>query len=370
MTDSEATPVRRVDWLELFFDLVFVVIVKQLTDVLHGEPRPPDFAKVVLLFSLVWLAWLNVTTFVNLSGDRSIDRRIPVLVSMAGVALIAVSIPEATGSAALLFVIGYSVARIALWPLWTKVNRGTDRGPIHAAIYGPGFAALWLASILVPEHVRPWVWVGLVVAELAFTAPGVVSVRFAASHLVERVGLFIMIVLGESVVELIFAVNMHQSALAWVVSAGAFLLICAIWWHYYQSATPLAERILRHGSGVVLRDVIIVAHFFIVLGLIGVAAGLGSAIEHADESHLPYGAVIALASGIGLYHLAHIEIAWRYGIGPGTLAIVSLIGLVATAVLVLFGAGWPSWLLVAVLLVDAGVHGMISPAVQRRLVRS
>ncbi|MHC5796549.1 low temperature requirement protein A [Lacisediminihabitans sp. FW035] len=249
MTDTEATPVWRVDWLELFFDLMFVVIIKQLTDVLRGQPGPGDFAKVVLLFALVWLAWLNVTTFVNLSGDRSLDRRIPVLVSMAGVALVAISIPEATGSGALLFVIGYSVARIALWPLWTKVNRGTERGPLQAVIYGPGFALLWLASILVPELGRPWVWLGLLVAELAFTAPGVVRVRFTASHLVERVGLFIMIVLGESVVELIFAVNMHQSALAWVVSAVTFILICAIWWRYYQSGTPLAERILRHGSG-------------------------------------------------------------------------------------------------------------------------
>jgi len=369
MTDTEATPVRRVDWLELFFDLVFVVIIKQLTDVLHGEPGPADFATVVLLFALVWLAWLNVTTFVNLSGDRSIDRRIPVLVSMAGVALIAISIPEATGSGALLFVIGYSVARIALWPLWTKINRGTDRGPIHAAIFGPGFALLWLASILVPELGRPWVWLGLLVAELAFTAPGVVRVRFTASHLVERVGLFIMIVLGESVVELIFAVNMHQSALAWLVSAGAFILICAIWWHYYQSGTPLAERILRHGSGVVLRDVIVVAHFFIVLGLIGLAAGLGAAIEHADESHLPYGTVVALAVGIGLYHVAHIEIAWRYGIRPVTLALLGVVGLLAAAVLLLFGAGWPSWLLVVVLLVDAAAHALISPIVQRRLIR-
>ncbi len=102
-----------------------------------------------------------------------------------------------------------------------------------------------------------------------------------------------------------------------------------------------------------LRDVIVVAHFFIVLGLSGRAAGLGAAIEHVDESHLPYGTVAALAVGIGLYHVAHVEIAWRYGIQPVTLALLGVVGLLAAAVLLLFGAGWPSWLLVAVLLVDA-----------------
>jgi low temperature requirement protein LtrA len=365
MTNTPVTTSRRVDWLELFFDLVFVVIIKQLTDVLHGQPQLADFAKVVGLFGVVWIAWLNVTSFVNLSNDSSIDRRIPVLVSMAGVGLIAVSIPEATGSGALLFVLGLVIARIAVWPLWVKGNTGIPRGRTRATIYGPGFAALWLASLLVPETVRPWVWVGLFVGELAFSASGWAEARFGVSHLLERVGLFVMIVLGESVVELILAVHLEQSAMAWIVSAGAFILVCAIWWHHYQAGAPLAEQMLGHSSGVVLRDVIVVAHFFIVLGLIGIAAGLGSAIEHADEGHLPYGSVIALGAGIGSYHFAYLIIAWRYGIRSRHIVLVALVGVVVVVVAVVFGGSWPAWLLVLLLLAYMLVDRLLMPVVTR-----
>jgi low temperature requirement protein LtrA len=368
MTDMPVTTSRRVDWLELFFDLVFVVIIKQLTDVLHGQPHLADFAKVVGLFAVVWIAWLNVTSFVNLSNDSSIDRRIPVLVSMAGVGLIAVSIPEATGSGALLFVLGLTLARVAVWPLWIKVNTGIPRGRVRATIYGPGIALVWLASLLVPEAVRPWVWVGLVIGELAYSASGFAAARFGVSHLLERVGLFVMIVLGESVVELILAVHLKQSAIAWIVSAGAFILVCAIWWHHYQAGAPLAERMLGHSSGVVLRDVIVVAHFFIVLGLIGIAAGLGSAIEHADDGHLPYGSVVALGAGIGSYHLAYLIIAWRYGIRASHLVLLTLLGAVVVTVAIVFGVGWPAWLLVLLLLVYMLVDRLLSPLVAGNLL--
>ena len=107
------------------------------------------------------------------------------------------------------------------------------------------------------SSLRVWVWLALVVGELTYITPWIAGTPFVASHLIERVGLFIMIVLGESVVELILAVHLEQSALAWAVSAGAFLLVCAIWWHYYQAGAPMTERMLAHSSGVVLRDVIL-----------------------------------------------------------------------------------------------------------------
>lgn len=99
MTDAQPTrSTRRVDWLELFFDLVFVVIVKRLTDLLHGDPAPIEFAVVAGLLVLAWTVWLNVTLFSNLSGDDAGDRRIPVFTAMAGVGLMAVAVPTALTS--------------------------------------------------------------------------------------------------------------------------------------------------------------------------------------------------------------------------------------------------------------------------------
>ncbi len=341
-------------------------MVKQLTDLLRGDAGVAEFAEVAGIFLLAWLAWLNVTSFVNLSGGRSIDRRVPVLVSMAGVGLMAIAIPEATGGGAVLFVVGYSLARVAMWPVWIVVNRGTERSALLATLYGPGIALLWILSILVPESARLWVWAALVALELILWVPRLARVSFGSLHLLERVGLFILIVLGESVVGLILAAHIGQSAQAWLVSALGFVLICSIWWLYYQAGAPLAERMLEHGSGPALRDVIVVAHFFIVLGLIGIAAGLGSAIAHADDATLPFGALVALSGGAGLYHLSQVMVSWHYGIPPAHSAVLGLLA-AAPCALVLFGDELPPWTLVGVLVVHSAVQGLVSSQVTSRL---
>ncbi len=358
-------PTRRVGWLELFFDLAFVVIVRQLTGMLHGAPELADFTSVAGLLAIAWIAWLTVTGFVNLWGDGRSDWRIPLLISMAGVGLIAVSIPEATSGAAPLFVAGLAVTRTAVWPLWVKAERGEKSGAVRAAVHGPGISVAWLASMLVPDAARPWVWLGLVVAELIYSASGFGQAPFAIGHLLDRVGLFVMIVLGESILELVLAVRPDQSPLAWAVTAGAFVLVCAIWWQYFQQATPLTGVILDHSSGTVLRDVVGVAHFFVVLGLIGIAAGLGSAIEQADAPHLPYGSVIALGGGIGVYHFGNVMVAWRFSVWPRHLALLTLVPVVVAAVFAIFGGQWPAWLLVLLLVAYMGADQLM----RRRMIR-
>lgn len=357
---------RRVDWLELFFDVVFVVIIKQLAGILHGQPSPTDFLKVAGLFTVVWTVWLTVTSCVNLTISRSIDGRVPVLVAMAGVGLIAVSIPEAAGSGALMFVVGCVLARMAIWPLRMRLNDPTLRGRLRATLNGPGSAILWLATLFVPGDIRPWVWGAMALGEFAYIASDFPSIRFSISHLVERVGLFVMIVLGESLVELIQAVRTTQSALPWAVSAGAFVVVCTLWWHHYQAGTPVTERVLSNASGAVLRDVIVVGHYFIVLGLIGIAAGLGSAIENADAVALPYGAVVALAAGVGIYHVGYVVIAWRYGVPSLEIALLALVSAVAVAAILLAGLALPGWVLLLLVLVYMAADRLLSPRVARR----
>jgi low temperature requirement protein LtrA len=358
---------RRVDSLELFFDLVFVVIVKQLTDLLHGDPEPYDFILVAGLLVLIWAAWLNVTTFVNIAGIASAERRIPVLVSMAGVALIAVSIPEVTTAGAPLFALGYAIARLAMWPLWVKARRQRGLGALRPTIFGPMLAALWLASIAVPDTARLWVWGVLVVVEAVIVLRGLTHANFVPAHLIERVGLFTMIVLGESVVELILALTIGQSMVAWLIAGLGFTMICAFWWMYFQTGTTVTERALRTGSLALLRDVLGAAHYLIVLGLIGVAAGLGGAIEHADDAHLSVGLLVALCGGTALYHSAHVLIGWRYGVPMTVVAGWGIFSVALSAVVIAFGSSWDPWVVVAVMLADALLHVVAAPLMARRV---
>ncbi|MCS5718420.1 low temperature requirement protein A [Herbiconiux sp. CPCC 205763] len=366
---ADATPAtnRRVDWLELFFDLVFVVIIKQITDLLHGDPDVADFVLVGAILVPVWAAWLNVTTFVNRAGDSSTGARLSILVSMAGVALIAISIPEVMTSGAPLFALGYALARLAVWPVWAAQRRREGGGILQPTVYGPGLAALWLASIAVPDAYRPWVWAALVLVEGAIFVRGIDGTDFVAGHIIERVGLFTMIVLGEAVVELILSVRIGQSAAAWLIAALGFALICSFWWMYFQSGTRVTERVLGHSSSGVIRDVLAGAHYLIVLGLIGVAAGLGGAVEQADHDHLQFSTVVALSGGTALYHGAQVLTAWRYGLPMRLLAAWGVLSLATSAVVIVFGVAWAPWVVVLVMLVDSLLHAATGPIVARRV---
>ncbi|MGD8165588.1 low temperature requirement protein A [Herbiconiux sp. P16] len=371
--DAAPDPIRRVDWIELFFDLVFVVIVKQLTDVLHsdgtaaGSPDAADFLLVTGLMVPVWAAWLNVTLFVNRAGGAASSRPLSVLVSMAGIGLIAVSIPEVAGAGGALFALGYAIARVAVWPAWARTLRRNGDGILRPTLFGPGLAVLWLASIAVPEGYRFAVWGVLVLIEGAIIVRNLDGTPFQVDHLIERVALFTMIVLGEGVVELILAIRIGQSPAAWLIAALGFALICAFWWMYFRAGTRVAERVLSHGSTRVLRDVLGAAHYLIVLGLIGVAAGLGGAIAQADAPHLEFATIVALCGGTALYHGAQVLTAWRYRLPMKLLVIWGLLSLTLSAVVIAVGSAWAPWLVVSVMLVDALLHAATGPIVARRV---
>ena len=377
MSDAVAAPepaivqrLRRADWLELFFDLVFVVVVKQLTERLHGEPGPAEFVAVALLLVFAWTAWLNITLFTNVAEERGPDRRVPVLIAMAGIALIAISIPTAFGDGALLLALGLAIPRVAIYPLWLRSRRVHGRSILAPTIIGPGVSVLILLALLLPEPVRPWVWLVLVVAPLLAGLRGFSGLHFIASHLVERVALFIMIVLGESVVELILAVDPAQSPLAWFTSFAGFVLVCGFFWLYFQAAAPIAERVLEHRSNAVLRDVIGVGHYLTVLGLIGVAAGLGAAIEHADDDHLAFPALVALCGGVIVYHVAQGFIGARYGLPLRAMLLLSPVSVLLPLALILVGQDWAPWVIVVILVAHTAFHGLIGPKIGRKIPAS
>ena len=358
---------RRADWLELFFDLVFVVVVKQLTERLHGEPGPAEFVGVALLLVFAWTAWLNITFITNVSAESGPDRRIPVLLAMVGIGLIAVSIPNAFGDGAFLLALGLAIPRVAILPYWLRARRLRGRSILEPLLIGPGVAALILLAVLLPEPARPWAWLVLVIAPLVVALRSLSTLPVVVSHLVERVALFTMIVLGESVVEIILAIDPAQSALGWFTSFAGFALICAFFWLYFQNATPTAERVLEHRYVAVLRDVITLGHYLIVLGLIGVAAGLGSAIEHADDAHLPFEALVALCGGVVVYHVAQMVIALRYGLPARSLLVLGPLAVIIPLLVIVFGRDWAPWVIVVILTVDTLLHRLLGPGIVRKI---
>jgi len=144
-------------------------------------------------------------------------------------------------------------------------------------------------------------------------------------------------------------------------------MITAFWWLYFQNGTTISTRVLGAGSLVLVRDVLGIAHYLVVLGLIGIAAGLGGAIELADSATLPASVVISLCGGVVIYEIAQVLIGRRYGLSGRVAGLWATLTVALGAVVIILGTSWPPWLTVAVLLAGTGVHFIVGPYLARRV---
>lgn len=367
---------RHAGWLELFFDLVFVVFVAQLSHALHGDPDARDFGVFLALYFPPWWMWANLTVSANLFVDDSPRRRIAMLFAMLCLAVMAAAVPEADGDRGPAYALGYAGTRLVLLALWWPATRFTGQRRVprwRPLTYCLASAVLWAASAAVPAPWRYVVWAVLLAAEmvLLLTARGAGIPRpVHTGHLVERVGLFVIIVLGESVAALVISTDETWTAAAGTVAFLGFLLLAALWWSYFDFATTSAELVMgRAGEReayLLARDIGGFLHFFVTAAVIALAAGLGTAVEEAGHDHLPPGAVWALCGGLALYHAAHAAIALRLGRRPSRIVVWAAPGIGIPLLIVLGGDVLAPWLVVLLLAAEAIAHLAYAKHLSRR----
>lgn len=361
----------KVDWFELFFDLAFVAVIAQLTGRLHDDPSLGSIASTYAVLGIVWFAWFNEVTLTNVSRGVDTGWRSLILVSMAGVGVMAVGVNELEAGRAPVFAVGYALARIALTPLWVRANwrRGKPIG--RPLAFGLGAGLAWLASAFVPTPTLWWLWGGLLAAEAALSVaqPGHQNLLVDGGHMTERLQLFVMIVFGECVALLIAAVDVHLGPDAWVAAAIGFVLLCALFLQYFNLAMDRFQRSIE-GVNTRLGDVIGLGPAAVTAGLVGVAAGLGAAVEHAGTGPLPAGSLrvlcggtIAFSIGLTLLSIDAFRLTLRTRDPLSALpqrrphqskawTVVALAFMVARDVtvpllVVVFGAGLPVWAVLA-----------------------
>ncbi|MFF3273181.1 low temperature requirement protein A [Streptomyces chrestomyceticus] len=274
--------------LELFFDLCFVVAVaqagKQLVHALaeghpgHGVPG------YLMLFFAIWWAWVNFSWFSSAYDTDDSLYRVVTLVQMAGVLILAAGVPRAFDGDFAVVWFGYLVMRLALVAQWLRAAHGSA-GPERttALRYAAGVTLCqvgWLAVLLSPEDVRPWVFLALAVAEMA--VPTVAErdhqTAWHPHHIAERYGLFVIIMLGETVSAATIAVQSavdEQEELGNLlpIAAGGLLLIFAAYWIYF--AVPIHLHLSSNRQAFLWGY----GHYLIF----GSAAAIGAGIEVAVE---------------------------------------------------------------------------------------
>lgn len=309
--EAEARPATP---LELFFDLVFVVAVAFSADHLHGalvrgEVLVPVVRYVMAFFAL-WWAWVNFTWFASAYDNDDIAYRLFVFVTMTGALIFAAGIPQFFEDLSRrLTVLGYVVMRLALVTQWIRVARADSPRRTTAYRYAIGVTVCqlgWVAALVAPVLWGPALFL-LTPAELLVPmwAENATPTTWHPGHIVERYGLFMIIVLGESVLAASIAI---QSATVGTeltgellqLIVGGLLIIYSMWWIYFDRPE---ERLLSSTRTALIWSNV---HLPIFASVAAVGAGLAVAIDATvGESELgPVATAAAIAIPVAFYLLS------------------------------------------------------------------
>jgi low temperature requirement protein LtrA len=352
---------RKVSWLELFFDLIFVAAVAQVAEPLRHHYAAVELLRLTPLFVLIWWAWTGHATFATrFQTDDTIQRGLTLL-QMFAVAVMAANAKDALGSEASAgFAAAYAAMRIILVGQYLRARRiPAARALASRYAAGHGVAAtVWLISAVIPAPARFLWWAIAFAIDLGTPWLAVrhsVTAPPDASHLPERFGLFTIILLGDSVVAVMQGM---ESQTMWTPAAAtsAFLgmgLLFVLWWWYFDGAAGAAERPVRTRADSVRFHVWTYVHFPLYLGIIVAGVGLRRIVSAASRVDLSPEEAFVLAGAVGVVMLA-----------------MTAIGATVPARTAAPGARWRWHIALAAVPIALGASGLVTSPVALILVLS
>jgi low temperature requirement protein LtrA len=303
---------KRVAPLELFFDLVFVFALTQVTLLMSNHPTWEGLGQGLLVLALLWWAWGAYAWLTNyIAADEGVERLLMFAV-MGAFLLAALAVPEAYGDEALLFAIAYAVARWLHIFIWAEANDDVDTGEAIVRLARTALPAplLLIVGALFGGTVQAVVWI--VALAIDFAGPFVFGVRgfqVSAGHFAERFGLIVIIALGESIVAIGAGLEGELDGGVLVAAALGLTVACGLWWAYFDVVALVAEGRFRQSEGHerarMARDSYSYLHLPMIAGIVLVALGVKKTIGDVDKP-LDTVPAVALFGGIALYYAAHV----------------------------------------------------------------
>ncbi len=291
---GEVAYTREVSFLELFYDLVYVVLIGRATHHLAAHVDWGSIGDFAVVFGLIWLAWFNGTVWHELHGREDGRSRNYIFLQMGLLALLAVFAGEAAGSDGQEFAITYTILFAVFTWQWYQVQRLDDRRyrpTTHRYLAGMlSSVALMLASCFAGDSVRITLWavvvVGWVVGGLALVATDRTEGfgEGVTASLVERIGLFTIIVLGEVVVGVVGGISDAEERDAMTIATGMVGLTIGMgmWWNYFD----MLGRRVPGQRGPRLAGWLY-SHLPLTMAISASGAAMVSLVEHAGDSRTP-----------------------------------------------------------------------------------
>lgn len=290
-TDEEEARERKVSFLELFFDLVFVVVIAELA---HGLAEHVDARGVLTfagLFVPVWWLWIGFTFYTERFESEDVSHRLFTFAYMVPVAVLAIFVHDAAGAASGEFAVTYAVLRSLLVVLWLRggYHDRSARGMTNRLAVGFSLSVLlFLVSVFVPAPWRFVLWGGGLAIDLVtpfFTLGAQRSLpRFSTSRLPERFGLFTIIVLGEGIVGVVagLAERRDLSLVSGTNAVAGLAIAFGVWWLYFDH---VGKRPARAGLGPAFARNYL--HLPLTLAITAIGVGLLNVVAHEGEALPP-----------------------------------------------------------------------------------
>jgi low temperature requirement protein LtrA len=325
---------QSVTTLELFFDLVFVFALTQITALMAHELTWHGVLRGVLLIGLLWWSWIGFSWLCNLVKADEGSIRAVLLAAMAAMFLIALAIPEAyhdlpggLPGPVVIAVAYFAFRAMHLLMFWLiadgdKVLRRTLARFAPSMLAG---TALLLVASQFHGTTQTLLWGAALAADYGGTY--LIDARGwrlnSAAHFAERHGLIVIIALGESIVAI--GVGVTDLPISWPILVASVLGLgaaSALWWIYFDATVHYGEQALANEPAEtrpkLARDAYTFLHFPMVAGIVLLALGLKKVLEyvgdtehHHLEDPLKGIGLYALFLGVVLYLLGHVGFKWR-----------------------------------------------------------
>jgi low temperature requirement protein LtrA len=366
---------HRVTFVELFFDLVFVFAVTQLSHTLLEHLSLLGALQTALLLLAVWWVWIYTSWVTNWLDPETTPVRLMLFALMLGGLVLSTSLPKAFDARGWAFASAYAAMQVgrSLFMLRALAGRspGNFRNFQRVSLWFGLSALFWLAGACVDPSQRLVLWTLALILDyaspaLGFWTPGLGRSRTAdwdveGGHLAERCGLFVIIALGESIV----VTGAKFADQPWTGTTVAAFLVAffgtvAMWWIYFNiGAERASARIMASSDpGRLARLAYTYLHIVLIAGIIVSAVADELVLSH-PLGHTEPSTVAVILGGPALYLLGNIlfkrttasRLALSHLLGLALLAALGavatslpplLLGAASTVVLVIVAA-WETW---------------------------
>lgn len=335
------------DFVELFFDLVFVYAITRITSLTAHDLDMTHVLQSALVFWLIWWAWTQFTWSLNVANTKIAEVRLYVLIATVVAFLMATQVDQAFSSRVIWFVLPYIIIRLIGLVLYIRVTTSPDGKRSAAWVYTlislTGLIAVLIGALVGP-NLRIGLWIAAIVLDLLAASLGanVKALNVLPKHFAERHGLIVIIALGESLIVAAAAITGQEMSQDLMIAGGLAVLITGLlWWSYFAWIHEYIEESFSKKPEIkqtgYARDAYSFLHFPLIGGIIGIAIGFEKILHHPSDL-LSQETAMALGIGVILFIASTAASLWRMS---NLLLVPRLIILVISSVALALLVGHP-----------------------------